>query len=50
MQHDHLKGKSGNLQTDYDKLSENLTILNKMRQEKEEALDKKTKDYILLNK
>ena len=50
VRHEHLTEKSTKLETDYFDCSEKLTQSNKMRQEKEEALDKKTKDYNLLSK
>jgi hypothetical protein len=38
------------MKTDYDKLVENLTVANKIRQEMEEGLNKKSKDYSILTK
>jgi len=45
-----LTEKSTKLDADYFDCSDKLTQSNKMRQEKEEALDKKIKDYALLTK
>lgn len=50
VRHEHLTEKATKLETDYFDCSDKLTQSNKMRQEKEEALDKKTKDYNLLSK
>lgn len=50
VRHEHLTEKSTKLDADYFDCSDKLTQSNKMRQEKEEALDKKIKDYALLTK
>ena len=50
VRHEHLTEKASKLETDYFDCSDKLTQANKMRQEKEEALDKKTKDYTLFTK
>jgi predicted nuclease with TOPRIM domain len=50
VQYEHQKGQYESLKTNYDRLVENLTVANKIRQEKEEALSKKTKEYTILSK
>ena len=44
----HTKEELDSLKIEFDRLVENLNKANKVRQETEEALDKKTKDYNLM--
>lgn len=50
VQYEHQKSQYESLKIDYDRLVDNLSVANKIRQEKEEALSKKTKDYSILSK
>ena len=50
VQYQHQKQQYDTIKVDYDRLSENLTVANKIRQEKEESLEKKIKDYDILKK
>ena len=50
VQYEHQKSQYESLKIDYDRLVDNLSVANRIRQEKEEALSKKTKDYSILSK
>ena len=50
VQYEHQKSQYESLKIDYDRLVDNLAVANKIRQEKEEALSKKLKDYSILSK